>query len=222
MKGRWIEYSAEEMAWIEANATLPARDLHASFCAQFRRQDVSQVNLVSLRKRKGWRTGRTGHFSKGHESWNAGKTGTCAPGSEKGWFSKGERRGVAVRLYKPIGTERTSKNGYIERKVHDGLPLQSRWRAVHLIEWEAANGPLAQGMALKCLDGDKTNIAASNWEAIPRALLPRLAGGNGRGMPILAYDGAPAELKPSVLALAKLQHAVRQKGSTPRSKGRAA
>lgn len=211
MKGHWIAYSPEEMAWIEANATLPASELHSAFSSRFGRDDVSLVNLVSLRKRKGWRTGRTGQFVKGHASHNTGLKGIRYPGSEKGWFNKGERRGAAVRLYKPIGTERVSRDGYIEQKIHDGLPLQSRWRLKHLLEWEAVNGPIPEGMALKCLNGDKTDTSPTNWEMIPRALLPRLAGGNGRGAPILAYDDAPVTLRPAVMAVAKLAHAVKQR-----------
>jgi hypothetical protein len=48
------------------------------------------------------------------------------------------------------------------------------------------------------------NTDPANWELIPRALLPRL---NGRHT--LAYDPAPAELKPALLATAKLEHAAR-------------
>ncbi|UFF43090.1 HNH endonuclease [Pseudosulfitobacter pseudonitzschiae] len=72
--------------------------------------------------------------------------------------------------------------------------------------WEQQNGPVPKGMVLKCLDGDKTNTDPSNWEPIPQALLPRLNGRFGRG-----YDAAPAEIKPTLLATAKLEHAVRLK-----------
>ena len=213
MKGHHIRYSAEEMAWLEENRLLPIADYHAAFVAAFGRADIAAANLHSLRKRKGWKTGRTGQFVKGQEPPNKGVA--CAPGrggrhpnSIAAQFRKGERRGVAVRLYKPIGTERISKDGYRERKIHDGLPLQSRWRAVHLIEWEAANGPLPKGMALKCLSGDKTDCHPSNWVLVPRALLPRLAGGN-RHSRAVPFDDAPAELKPVLLAAAQLQHAAR-------------
>ena len=162
-------------------------------------------NLHALRKRKGWKTGRTGRFEPGQVSHNKGRKGVCPPGCEKGWFKPGVRQGVATKLYQPIGTERTSKDGYLERKIHDGMPLQSRWRAVHLIRWEDANGPVPAGHALKCLDGDRTNTDPSNWEAVPRGLLPRLNGIYGRG-----YDAAPAELKPTIMAIAKLEHAVRK------------
>lgn len=211
MKGRAIPYSAEEMAWLEANRLMVISDYHANFVARFNRTDVSATNLHSLRKRKGWKTGRTGQFLKGQVPHNLGKP--CPPGrggnhpnARKTQFKKGQRRGVAVKLYKPIGTERFSKEGYLERKIHDGMPLQSRWRAVHLIEWEAINGPVPEGYALKCLDGDRRNVDPANWEAIPRAMLPYLNGHRGPD-----YDAAEPEVKPAILTVAKLRHATRER-----------
>lgn len=213
MKGRAISYSADELAFIQSVSTWPRAEAHAAFCQRFGRDDVTAQNFHALCKRKGWMTGRSGCFAKGQVSWNKGKP--CAPGtggrhpnSRRTQFTKGERRGVAVKLYKPIGTERIAKDGYVERKIHDGLPLQSRWRAVHLIEWEAVNGPLPAGHALKCLDGDKSNTDPSNWEAIPRAVLARLNGGRHKRR--LAFDDAAPEIKPTLMAMAKLEHRASQ------------
>ena len=71
--------------------------------------------------------------------------------------------------------------------------------------WEKANGPLAKGMALYCLDGDRKNTDPSNWEAIPRGMLPRLNNRHGR-----SYDTAPQELKPTLMLIAKVEHAVQE------------
>lgn len=212
MKGRWIVYSAAEMAWLEANRLLPIGEYERAFNAAFSR-DVAPANLHALRKRKGWKTGRTGCFAPGQAPPNKGQkcapgTGGLHPNAKRTQFAKGERRGVAVKLWKPIGTERLSKEGYRERKIHDGMPLQSRWRAVHLIEWEALNGALPGGHCLKCVDGDRTNTDPANWEAIPRALLPRLNGGRHKTKP--AYDDVAPELRPAVLATAKLAHRARE------------
>ncbi len=204
MKGRPIIYSAEEMAWLEANRLLPIGEYQFGFADAFDRGDVMPGHLHSLRKRMGWKTGRTGHFSKGGTPANKGKPMPYHPNSAATRFKKGERRGVAVRLYKPIGTERVM-DGYLQRKVNDDLPLQRRWRAVHLINWEAANGPIPEGHALKCLDGNRMNVAADNWKAIPRAVLARLNGGRHRKT--LAYDDASPELKPTVMMLAEARHA---------------
>lgn len=206
MKKRPIKYSQDELAWIEAHSTDPRREAHALFVQIWNRADVSLDNFGKLCRRKGWHTGRDGHYVKGvRRSDNPSRKGHHYAGVEKGWFRKGTRQGAATHLYQPIGTERVTRDGYRERKINDDQPMRKRWRAVHLIEWEAVNGPLPVGYALKCLDGDRTNTAPSNWVCIPRALLPRLNGVYGRG-----YDTAPAELKPAILAVAKLEHAARE------------
>lgn len=209
MKGRYIPYSAAELAWLEAHKTLARGEYARAFNAKFARV-VDAINLHALRKRKGWSTSRDGRFVKGQAPANKGKP--CPPGrggrhpnARRTQFKPGVRLGRAKANYKPIGTERLSKKGYLERKLHDGLPLQSRWRGVHRIRWEEANGPQPKGHCLKCLDGDRRNTDPSNWELIPRAMMPRLVVGKyGHGFD---YDAAPAELKPTILAIAKLKHA---------------
>ena len=205
MRGVRIEWTAAELAWVRLNCTRPRREIYDGFCRKFGRTDVSPGALAGLCKRRGWLTGRTGRFSKGHVPANQGKKMPYNAASAAHRFRPGNRSGTAARLWKPVGTERTTDEGYIERKIHDGLPMQSRWRAVHLIEWEAENGPAPDGMCLKCLDGDKTNTAPSNWTPVPRAMLPRLNGNYGRD-----YDHAPAEIKPAIMAAARLEHAARE------------
>lgn len=205
MKGRGIPYSKAELAWIKARKTEPRRALHAAFLQTFGRIDVSLTNFKALCKRKGWMTGRSGQFFAGQISHNKGQKGVCAAGSEKGWFKPGIRQGVATKLYKPVGTERVTHEGYRERKINDDLPRQRRWRMVHLINWEAKHGAVPAGHRLKCLNGDRSDTDADNWQAIPKALSPRLNGRFGRG-----YDQAPPELKPTIMATAQLEHAVRE------------
>lgn len=207
MKGLWIVYSAAEMAWLDANRLMVISDYHQAFNAAFGRE-VSLANLHALRKRKGWRTGRTGCFEKQNVPYNKGVPRPFNANCAATQFKPGHgRSGIAVKLYRPIGTERLCKDGYLERKIHDGMPLQSRWRAVHLIRWEAINGPIPKGFALKALDSNRLNTEPANWTLIPRAMLPRLNGGrHKRAMP---YDSAAPELKPTILAVAKLDHAAR-------------
>ncbi len=168
-------YADDELDFIEETSIYPRRLAHAAFCELFGRA-VSFQAYKSLCARRGWRTGRTGQYEKGGRP----------------------------AKYKPIGTERRSEEGYVERKIHDGLPLQSRWRGVHLINWEALHGQVPDGHCLKCLDGDRANTDPSNWACIPRAMMPRLCGRHGRG-----YDDAPAALKPVILATAELEHRAR-------------
>jgi len=208
MKGKAIKYSAEEMAWLEANRAMIISDYHRGFVARFGRDDVSAKNLHSLRKRKGWKTGRTGQFKRGHDTWNKG-THFSPPGSEKGRFKKGN----LPHNHKGAGHEMVCpKDGYVymivdETNPHTGAATNRALKHKHL--WERENGPLPEGHCLKCLDGDRTNTDPANWEAIPRALLPRLSGGRWHK----PYDAYEPETRPLVLSIAKLEHAAREKDS---------
>lgn len=213
MTGRpWIAYSVEELAWLKANCQLQIGDYARAFNAAFSRE-ISPQNLNAVRKRNGWRTGRAGRFEKGGVSHNKGKPcpagrGGNHPNARATQFKKGARGGVAVKLYQPIGTELV-RDGYLVRKINDDLPLQARWRAVHLVRWEAANGPLPKGMCLKCMDGNKLNTEPFNWRLISRGELAVL--NNGKRFGGLDYSAAPAELKPVILAIAKVKLARGQK-----------
>jgi hypothetical protein len=209
MKGHPISYSSAEMEWLEANRLLVISDYHRAFCERFNRFDISLINLHSLRKRRGWSTGRTGCFTKGQEPPNKGQK--CPPG-KGGRHPNAQasqfRKGQLPHNTNYLGHERVSKDGYVEISVDETNPhtgFERRYVLKHRWLWEKAHGPVPKGMALKCL-GDRTNTDPANWELVPRALLPRLNGRFGRG-----YDEAPAELKPTIMAVAKLEHRVRER-----------
>lgn len=221
MKGQWIPYSAAEMEWLEANRTLPISDYHREFSARFGRSDVSAGNLHALRKRRGWKTGRTGQFRKGDAPINKGKP--CAPG-KGGRHPNAQRtqfrKGGLPHNTKFLGHERVSKDGYVEISIDEENPhtgYERRYVLKHLHLWEAENGPVPDGQCLKCLDGDRSNTDPSNWIAIPRGVLPRING--GRATRVMAYDTAPDELKPALMTMARLDHKAselrRQKGKQP-------
>jgi hypothetical protein len=110
-------------------------------------------------------------FQPGLTHWNKGTNFVAGGRSAETRFAKGVRQGVAVALYQPIGAERISKDGYLQRKVNDDLPTHRRWRAVHVLVWEESHGPLPAGHAVVFRDGKKTNIALDNLELVSRAEL---------------------------------------------------
>lgn len=207
MKGRSIPYTADELEWLEERKEWPRATLHEVFVMLFDREDVSLANLNALMKRKGWMTGRNGCFKKGQEPFNKGKkcpegVGGRHPNARKTQFKKGQE----PHNTRYLGHERLSKDGYIEVSIAETNPHTGygrRYVQKHVWLWEQANGPVPEGYCLKCLDGDRTNTAPSNWKAIPRGALPRLNG--GRASRVMAYDSAPAELKPSILGVALLE-----------------
>ncbi|MCS3690889.1 HNH endonuclease [Bradyrhizobium elkanii] len=204
MKGHPIIYSAAELRWLKANRKLPISEYAQEFCRKFCR-DVAAKNLHALRKRNGWRTGRTGCFEKGLIPHNKGKPHPAgrSPGAAKNHF----RKGNLPHNTNYLGHERVSKDGYVEISVDETNPhtgFERRYVLKHRWLWEKANGPVPAGYALKC-KGDRANTDPSNWELVSRALLPRLSGRYGRG-----YDEAPNELKPTILAVTKLEYRVRE------------
>jgi hypothetical protein len=206
MKGHWIDYSAAELTFIKRRSRKNRRVLHAEFVAKFKRRDVTLVHLNSLCKRNGWFTGRTGCFEKGLTPHNKGKPHPAArlPNAAKHQFKKGN----LPHNTNYLGHERVSKDGYVEISVQETNPhtgFERRYVLKHRWLWEQAHGPVPDGMCLKC-KGDRLNTDPSNWELIPRALLPRLDGRFGRG-----YEQAPADLRPAIMAVAKLEHRIREK-----------
>lgn len=126
---------------------------------------------AACRLRRGDKVGAASRFLKGHVPANKGlkRPKGWGPGRMKETqFTKGVRRGIAVHLYQPIGAERISIDGYLQRKVNDDLPLQRRWRAVHVLVWEEANGPVPAGHVVRFRNGDKRDIRLENLECVSR------------------------------------------------------
>lgn len=146
--------------------------------------------------------GRTGQFEKGHLPWNTGTKGQGLTGRNKTSF----RVGNVPANRKPLGSERLGKDGYVEIKVaernpYTGFPTRYKQKHVHI--WEQLHGPAPKGFAVVFADSDNRNFDPSNLVLVSRAELLEL---NRQ-----KYREAPADLKPSVLALAKLQVKTRAK-----------
>lgn len=206
MKGRAIEYNKKELAWIKRNCKWPTKKAWRKFCKFFDRDDVSLTHYNSLRKRKGWLTGRTGCYEKGCTPENKGKKMPYNANTAKTQFKKGNKPHTA----KYLGHERIcSKDGYVYLNIGETNPhtgAVSRYVLKHKYLWEKKNGKLPKGHCLKCLDGNRQNTTPSNWEAVSRGILPFLVKG-GKSKNNYDYDEMPDEIKPSVLALAKVKYA---------------
>lgn len=192
MKGRWINYSQAEMDFIKANCTLPRRELHQAFCEQFNRADVSCDCIKSICTRKGWSTGRTGRFEKGHIP----HPDAHAKGPNATSFKKGN---VPANT-KPLGTERIcAKDGYILVKVDEPNPHRdtpTRYRHKHQVIWEAEHGPIPEGHVVIFKDSNKLNCQLDNLMLVTRAQLLYL---NRNG-----FSDLPDEVKPTLVTIAKL------------------
>ncbi|MDP2786639.1 MAG: HNH endonuclease signature motif containing protein [Pseudomonadota bacterium] len=111
-------------------------------------------------------------FVKGHKTWNSGMKGLQI-GGKATQFKPGHRGGRAEQVYQPIGAERVSKEGYLERKVNDDMPFYRRWQAVHRIEWIARHGPIPPGHVVVFRSADRHDFSDANLDLITRAELTR-------------------------------------------------
>lgn len=167
-------YPHEQTQAIAESMGRPARSVYFKASKLGLRKSPAFLASGLSGRLDGIRGGAT-RFKKGHTPANKGlrRPGWSSGRMAETQFRKGNLSGSGANRKKPIGTERVSRDGYLERKINDDLPLQRRWRAVHLLNWEAANGPLPPGHAVTFIDGNKMNTELSNLRLLPRADLMR-------------------------------------------------
>lgn len=190
-----LRYTTKQLQFLRKKySMISQRDLTAAFNAEFgTAKNVAQIKSV-LRNHH-IRSGRTGRFEKGHKTWNKETKGLTGANSTS--FKKGNK--PANR--KPLGAERIdSKDGYIlmkikERDPYFGFPTRYKHKHVHV--WEKKHGPVSAGHIIAFKDSNRMNCRLKNLMLLSRAELLVLNQHKYREM--------PDELKPSVLALAKLE-----------------
>jgi len=184
-QARFIRDSYKDRSLLEMTILFNGR-----FGTNRTRQQIK--NFVA---RRGFTSGRTGCFPRGHKPWNTGTKGLT--GANKTSFKKGN---VPANC-RPLGSERIcSKDGYIlvnvpERNPYTGCP--TRYKHKHVYDWEQAHGPVPKGMVVAFISSDKTRCELENLMLVSRAELLNL---NRHG-----YKDMPPDLKPSVLALSTLE-----------------
>lgn len=130
---------------------------------------MHKAGELGLRKSDAYMATKPGCFSKGLTPWNKGKPFSPA-GSERGRFKKGQK----PHTWQPIGTERVTDEGYLQRKVTDTGNTPRDYRPVHHLVWEAhTGGPVPEGHALVFRDGNLRNFDPANLELVTRAELMR-------------------------------------------------
>ena len=157
--------------------------------------DYTTGGIKGLRARMHLISGLTGCFKKGHIPANKGKKGWCAPGSEKGWFKKGN----LPHNHVPVGTEALTSDGYLKIKIAE--PKQ--WRLKHIMEWEKHNGKVPAGCMISFKDGNHYNCSIENLMCITKAENAILNHQKLRS--------ESAEQTETAVILAKLKHKIQQK-----------
>lgn len=131
------------------------------------KSDAYMQSPAACRLRRGDNIGAAYRFPKGNVPVNKG---TRRPGFAPGRMRETQfKKGQPGWNTAPIGATRFSKEGYLQRKITaTGYPPRD-WKAVHLLRWEEAHGPVPPGHCVTFKDGDKTHIALDNLECITKA-----------------------------------------------------
>lgn len=119
----------------------------------------------ACRLRRDAKAGLLRRFPKGHTPWNKGVKGVNYPGSVPTQFKKGQH----PHTWRPIGTERLSKEGYLQRKMADTGVTRRDYVAVHHLLWIEHHGPIPKGHKIVFKDKDKTKIVIENLEMLTDA-----------------------------------------------------
>ncbi|MFD1697866.1 HNH endonuclease signature motif containing protein [Halopseudomonas phragmitis] len=170
------------------------------------RSEAFMASEQSGRMLKASTLGNSTRFQKGHQTWNKGLKGFKAGGrSAQTRFKPGNLSGSAKDQLKPVGHERVTKDGILQRKVRADGPPHRRWKSVHSILWEEHNGPVPAGHVVVFKDqGIKhINITLDRLELITRA---ELALRN-------TIHRYPPELKAAIRAVAKLKRTINEVGN---------
>jgi hypothetical protein len=167
-KTGWKAWSEKEDAHLaELWKTLPLGEV-AQLMARSTSSVYNRVQKLGLKRTEEYKaiTG-CGRIKKGDKPWNAGLKGWQAGGRSKDTqFKLGEK---PSNTWRPIGAERTSKDGVLFRKVADTGNKKTDWRAVHVVIWEEDNGPLPPGHIVVFRDKNPDNRNPENLLAVTRA-----------------------------------------------------
>jgi hypothetical protein len=162
-------FTPEQMEFLRLHVVGRTKQELTELFNQHFNLELSKRQIVACCKNhKMPHSGLTGRFEKGRETWNKGMKGINFGGEngKKTQFQKGH----TPFNYKPVGSERVSKDGYIEIKISD----PNKWRAKHNVIWEQANGPISKGYCVLFLDGNRLNVSLDNLQLVTRGQLARL------------------------------------------------
>lgn len=194
LAGRRLTFTGEQIEFLRTNyVRLTLVKLVAAFSDRFGTEKTAG-QIRTFINNHGINSGRSGCFEKGQKAWNEGVTGYI--GANVTSF----RKGSVPKNRKPTGTERITRDGYIEIKIAERNPytgFPTRYKLKHVVLYEQLHGPVPEGMCVVFRDGNPLNCVDENFILVNRAELLRLNQHQ--------YKEIPDDLKPSVLALAKLE-----------------
>lgn len=127
--------------------------------------NITSRTIKSYKANNKLNSGLTGKFRKGQIPHNKGKK------MPKEVYEKVKHtmfaKGNIPPNHRPVGSERISKDGYIEVKVAE----PNKWRLKQRVVYEEAKGKIPEGCPIIFLYGNKRNFDIDNLRCITRSEL---------------------------------------------------
>lgn len=127
--------------------------------------NITSRTIKSYKANNKLNSGLTGKFRKGQTPHNKGKK------MPKEVYEKVKHtmfaKGNVPPNHRPVGSERISKDGYIEVKVAE----PNKWRLKQRVVYEEAKEKIPEGCPMIFLDGNKRNFDIDNLRCITRSEL---------------------------------------------------
>lgn len=163
---KWSLADDQRLRVLYAGASMTAVQI-AEQMGRSKASIKNRINKLGIKKPAGYVN--TGRFTKGQDSWNKGRPFNSGGRSVETQFKPGHK----PHTWHPVGHERVTKEGYMQRKMRDTGVTRHDYECLHHMLWKEHHGDIADGCAIVFRNGDKTDIRIENLECITRAELMR-------------------------------------------------
>ena len=153
-------YSEEQKEFIITNNYGKYSKELAEMFNQYFNTNITAKEIAYFRRNHKLNSGLTGQFKKGNVAHNKGKkqieymSKEAIERTKKTRFKKGNK----PKNYRPVGSERITKDGYIEVKVAD----PNKWETKNKIIYKQYFGDIPKGHKVIYADGNKLNNDINN------------------------------------------------------------
>ena len=153
-------YSEEQKEFIITNNYGKYSKELAEMFNQHFNTNITAKEIAYFRRSHKLKSGLTGQFKKGNVAHNKGKkqieymSQEAIERTKKTRFKKGNK----PKNYRPVGSERITKDGYIEVKVAD----PNKWETKNKIIYKQYFGDIPKGHKVIYADGNKLNNDINN------------------------------------------------------------
>lgn len=153
-------YSEEQKEFIITNNYGKYSKELAEMFNQYFNTNITAKEIAYFRRNHKLNSGLTGQFKKGNVAHNKGKKQIEYMSQESIERTKETRfkKGNKPKNYRPVGSERITKDGYIEVKVAD----PNKWETKNKIIYKQYFGDIPEGHKIIYADGNKLNNDINN------------------------------------------------------------